>query len=272
MHGIQELVAVPTCGERSCLRFAIAHHTRNDEVRIVKGSASRINALALAHRRHARAVAKMCENDPTARRRFARRPFLFVHQEGVGHAVKAIAPHPSCEITAGNGEDLGDPRQVPVERGIEARDLHQLGIVLGKTRLCSHSRCWSILPAIIAQVNRCANACHGFSKVNLDSPEPSGGTLADEHRSEPGPVASYGILSQGEPFVLGSSDTSLPAGRGQCRTSAPLSYPLTLIRGRDQSHFPAESRVSEQLLTVVSHHSSLSSGEYQTSIDEITPL
>jgi hypothetical protein len=38
-HWVQELVGVPARGKRSGFRLAIAHHARNDQVRIVKRGA-----------------------------------------------------------------------------------------------------------------------------------------------------------------------------------------------------------------------------------------
>ena len=79
------------------------------------------------HRRQARAVAEVREDDPASRRFRPGHARQFLHEKRVGQPVKAVPPHALRLVAARDRQHPRHARQVMVKRRVEARHLRQVG-------------------------------------------------------------------------------------------------------------------------------------------------
>ena len=83
--------------------------------------------FALMHRRQARAIAEVGEDDPAVCRFRSGQAGQFVHQKRIRQTVKPIAPHPLRLVAARDRQQSRHARQVVVKSRVETRYLRQVG-------------------------------------------------------------------------------------------------------------------------------------------------
>jgi hypothetical protein len=86
---------------------------------------ARIDARAAFHRRQARAVAQVREDDAPPGRFPSRGTLELFHQVGVRQTVEAVSPDSFLLVPARNRQEPGHDRHPAVKRGVEARHLRQ---------------------------------------------------------------------------------------------------------------------------------------------------
>jgi len=67
------------------------------------------------------------ENDPTVRCLWAGEARQFLHQEFIGQTVEAVSANTRRLVASRNRKEARYPRQVAMERGVEACDLWHVG-------------------------------------------------------------------------------------------------------------------------------------------------
>ena len=79
------------------------------------------------HRRQARAVAEVGEDDPALRRFRSGQAGEFSHQKRIRQSVKPVPPHSLRFVAARDRQQLGHARQVMVKSRVETGHLGQVG-------------------------------------------------------------------------------------------------------------------------------------------------
>ena len=82
--------------------------------------------LPSTHRRQARAVAEVGEDDPALCRFRSGQAGQFSHQKRIRQPVKPVPPHPLCFVAARDRQQPGHARQVMVKSRVETRHLGQV--------------------------------------------------------------------------------------------------------------------------------------------------
>ncbi len=86
-----------------------------------------VHGFAVAHRRQARAIAEVGEDDPALGRFRSSQAGQLSHEKRIRQPVKAVPPHPLRFVAARNRQQLGHARQVMVKSRVETRHLGQVG-------------------------------------------------------------------------------------------------------------------------------------------------
>ena len=79
------------------------------------------------HRRQARAIAEVSEDDPALCGFGSGQAAQFSHEKRIRQAVKPVPPHPLRFVAARDRQQPGHARQVMVKSRVETRHLGQVG-------------------------------------------------------------------------------------------------------------------------------------------------
>jgi hypothetical protein len=88
---------------------------------------ARVDGFAVAHRRQARAIAEVGEDDTTLCGFGSGQAGQFFHEKRIRQAVKPVAPHTLRFVAARDRQHPGHARQVMVKSRVKTRHLGQVG-------------------------------------------------------------------------------------------------------------------------------------------------